>query len=281
MKRLTIAALAVLPCLGAGWSDWRDWKYQDQESIKRTFDVPGSDRKLLVDNVSGSIHVTGYDGNQVQVSVQKHIYGRSAEALAEGKRDVKLDLSQQGSFVRLYADGPFRDNHGYRGDDYYGYRVIFDYEIQVPRNSALSLKNLNSEIVVKGTAGDFEINGLNGGIEMDQVAGSGKVRTLNGKLKVTFAKNPERDCEFHTLNGAMDVYFHDPLNADLRYKTLNGGVFADFDVTAIPGTTTTSTQGGRVYYRPNRDGSARAGKGGPVLRFEGLNGAIRLHTKTL
>lgn len=275
MRRMTILAIAFLPAFAAGWSDWRSWKYEDQESVKRSFDVPAAGRKLLVDNVSGFIHVTGYDGAQLQVSVQKHIYGRSPEAVQEAKRDVKLDMSQQGSFVRLYVDGPFRSPNGgtnYRGDDYYGYRVTFDYEIQVPKATELSLHTITNEIVVKRTTGDFDIHGLNGGIDMEEISGSGTVKTLNGKLKVAFARNPEHDSQFHTLNGAMDVYFHEPLNADLHFKTLNGGVYADFDVSSIPGTALVSER---------RNGSARAGKGGPALTFNGLNGAIRLHTKTL
>ncbi len=284
MRPLTLPAMILLTVLAAGAADWRDWKYEDNETLTRSFDVRGSGRKLLVDNISGFIHVTGYDGTQIQVNVHKHIQARSPEAVQDAKRDVKLDMSQQGSFVRLYEDGPFRGSNGtnYRGEDYYGYRVNFDYEIQVPRETELSLKNITSEITVKRTIGNFEIHGLNGGIDMDEVAGSGTVRTLNGKLRVAFAKNPERDTEFHTLNGAMDVYFKEPLNADLHFKTLNGGVYADFDVTPLPGVTQASEQrNGKFYYRSNRNGSARAGKGGPALTFDGLNGAIRLHTKTL
>ena len=65
--------------------------------------------------------------------------------MAEAKRDVKLDMSQQGNFVRLYVDGPFRSNNGvnYRGDNYYGYRVVFDYDIQVPVGTELVLKTIN------------------------------------------------------------------------------------------------------------------------------------------
>ncbi len=284
MRPFTLPAMILLAVLAAGAADWRDWKYEDNETLTRSFDVRGSGRKLLVDNISGFIHVTGYDGTQIQVNVHKHIQARSPEAVQDAKRDVKLDMSQQGSFVRLYEDGPFRSSNGtnYRGEDYYGYRVNFDYEIQVPRETELSLKNITSEIAVKRTIGNFEIHGLNGGIDMDEVAGSGTVRTLNGKLRVAFAKNPERDTEFHTLNGAMDVYFKEPLNADLHFKTLNGGVYADFDVTPLPGVTQASEQrNGKFYYRSNRNGSARAGKGGPALTFDGLNGAIRLHTKTL
>ena len=74
--------------------------------------------------------MTGYSGTQVQVSIEKHIDADSNEAMAEAKRDVKMDMSQQGNFVRLYEDGPFRNNNGmnYRGDEYYGYRVVFDFD---------------------------------------------------------------------------------------------------------------------------------------------------------
>lgn len=283
MKRTVILAVATLPALFAGWSDWRTWKYEDQESINRAFEAPGADRQLLVDNVSGAIHVTGYEGAQVQVNVQKHIWARSQDALQEAKRDVKLDMSQQGNVVRLYEDGPFRSGNGThdRGEDYYGYHVTFEYDIQVPKNTELNLKTISGEIAVKRTSGNFEIHGLNGGIDMDEIAGSGMVRTLNGKVRVAFARNPDHDSEFHTLNGAMDVYFREPLNADLHFKTLNGGVFADFDVSPIPDAVQGEQRDGKFYYRSNRNGSARAGKGGPALTFDGLNGAIRLHTKAL
>ena len=48
---------------------------------------------------------TGYSGSEVQISVQKHVGADSNEAMAEAKRDVKLDISQQGNYVRLYVDG--------------------------------------------------------------------------------------------------------------------------------------------------------------------------------
>ena len=163
-----------------------------------------------MDNVSGFVHVTGYSGAQVQVSVARHIGADSIAALAEAKRDVKLDMSQQGNFVRLYVDGPFRNHDGvnYRGDDYYGYRVTFDYDIQVPSDTELVLKTINDgDIEVKKTTGDFTINGLNGGIDMQEISGSGSVRTLNGPVKVAFTRNPAKPSEFHSLNGNVDVYF--------------------------------------------------------------------------
>src|SRR5205085_5618843 len=182
---LVPVALAVAP-LGAQqrWDD-RNWRVDEKETIRKTFDLSSGsgDKRLLVDNVSGAIHVTGYGGSQVQVAVEKHIYAYSNEALQEAKRDVKVDMSQQGNYARLYVDGPFRTSNGmnYRGDQYYGYRVVFDFDVQVPYDTELVLKTVNrGEIVVKKTTGDYDINGLNGGIEMDEVSGSGKIHTLNG-----------------------------------------------------------------------------------------------------
>jgi len=283
---VTIAFLSVAALAQRHGRDWRDWRVQDQESIQRSFDVTAGSgpAKLLVDNVSGFVHVTGYAGRQVQVSVQKHIAADSNEALAEAKRDVKLDMTQQGNYVRLYVDGPFRGNGGvnYRGDDYYGYRVIFDYEIQVPAATELVLKTINNgEIQVKKTTGDFEINGLNGGIDMEEISGAGTIRTLNGPLKVSFTKNPTKDTEFRTLNGKMDIYFQAGLDADLNFHTLNGGIYTDFDVTTRPSSVTAGNVDGKFVYRSDRRSmEARTGKGGPVLTFNALNGAIRLHSKS-
>src|SRR5947209_8096415 len=212
MKPALIVVLACLPLLAADSRDDRNWKINQQETLRRSFDVSSATslKKLLVDNISGSIRVTGSSGSQIQVVVQQTIHADSNEAATEAKRDVKLDMSQQGNFVRLYEDGPFRSNNGlnYRGDNYYGYRVDFDYEIQVPYETGLFLKTIShGDIEVKKTTGEYEVHGLNGGIDMEDLSGSGKVHTLNGKVKITFSKNPEHNTEFKTLNGSVDVYF--------------------------------------------------------------------------
>ena len=286
--KLTLALLPVAALAQNYRGRDRDWKFEDRETIRRSFDVPAGagSAKLVVDNISGFVHVTGSSGNQVQVSVEKYIRAESNEALAAAKRDVKLDLSQQGNSVRLYVDGPFRSRDGvnYRGDSYYGYHVNCDYEIQVPPATELVLKTINNgEIVVTRTSGPFEINGLNGGIDMEEIAGYGTVRTLNGKLKIAFSRNPAKDSEFRTLNGTVDVYFQPGLDADLHFHTLNGGVYSDFEVTSLPMRTSggENANGKFVYRSDRRAMDGRTGKGGPQLKFNSLNGAIRLHSKAL
>jgi len=266
--------------LTAARDDWRTWKFEDRETIQRSFTVPGG-AKLVVDNISGFVHVTGYDGNKVEIDVKKEARAESQRALDESKQQVKLDIQQNGDTVKLYVDGPFRTANGsinYQGDERYGYHVNYDYEIRVPRSAQVDLRTINNgEIQVKQTTGDFTVKGLNGRIDMEGVSGSGSVHTLNGKVRVAFAHNPQRDCEFHTLNGAMDVYFQPPFDADLQFKTLNGGVYTDFPVTTLASTPgTADRRNGKFVYKSHGFSSARVGNGGPELTFDAFNGDIRI-----
>lgn len=274
--------LLVIPALAAAQRhrEPRSWPVEDREKIDRSFTLSAGGRKLLVDNISGFIHVTGAAGSQVQISVEKHIGADSSAALADAKRDVKLDISQEGNLVRLYVDGPFRDrNGGHTHDDY---RVTFDYEIQVPYDTEVSLKNIAGAIEVRNTTGDFTIVGVSGGIDASGLAGAGTIRTVSGAVKAAFAKNPSKPCEFRTVNGSVDVYFQPPLNADLDLHTVSGGVFSDFDVTTRPVQTSGQNVNGRFLYRvDHRKLAARAGSGGPELKLNTVNGAIRLHSKGL
>jgi len=286
MKRAcAILSLAAFPLLAAAYrhaSDDVDFGYEDHETIHRSFPLSGSlaDRKLTVDNVSGRIRVTGYDGNEVRIDIDRHNMAESQDKLAEAKRRVTLQISQSGGSVRLFEDGPFRngdDGVNYRGDSHYGYRVDFNYEIQVPIAMALKLKNFNhGPIEIANTTGEFDIRGFNGGITMDRVSGFGSVNTFNGPIKVTFSPNPEHDTQFKTFNGTVDVYFRPDLNADLRFKTFNGGIYSDFELAPMPA----AASGARFVYRAGRSGQGRIGKGGPMLTFDGFNGTIRLHAKS-
>jgi hypothetical protein len=285
VKYTTCILTVALACSAYARRDDRDWRIDEKESIQKTFSVGSGSgpRKLLVDTISGYIHITGYSGSEVRVTIDKHILADYKEAVAEAKQKITMDMSQQGNYVRLYEDGPFRTGNGtnYRGDDYYGFRVLWNCEIEVPADTEVIVKSINhGDILVKKTTGDYDIHGLNGGIIMEDVSGSGGVHTLNGKVKVTYARNPTKATTFHTLNGSVDVYFQNAPDADLHFKKLNGEIFTDFELTMLPNSGSSSDSNGRWIYRSNREIAGRAGKGGPQLSFETLNGSIRLHSKS-
>jgi hypothetical protein len=112
---------------------------------------------------------------------------------------------------------------------------------------------------------------------MTDVAGVGNAATLNGPTKISFRQNPGEACIFKSLNGPVDVSFQPNLSADLRFKTLNGHVYTDFEVASLPGGSgQAERRDGKFVYRSNQYGGARAGSGGPELKFDTLNGDIHI-----
>ena len=105
----------------------------------------------------------------------------------------------------------------------------------LPRETGLRLKTVNGkDIEIEKTSGKFNVENINGGVRMRDVAGAGRVYALNGKVRVWFAQNPTADCYFGSLNGNVEVFFRPGLAANARLKTFNGKAYSDFPVSYLP-----------------------------------------------
>ncbi|HEY6971438.1 MAG TPA: hypothetical protein VJA94_19675 [Candidatus Angelobacter sp.] len=255
----------------------------DQETIRKSFTLPAGERLLDIDNVTGFIEVTGSSSDQVQVVVNKTIRAESKDKLEKARKEVSLDVTQEGGSLKLYVNGPFRCNcccnDGCSHSDHdTGYSVRTDFQVQVPQNIALKLRTVNGgHVQVKDVTGNYTVRNVNGGIEMENVAGSGSARTVNGGVKVVFRENPRENSEFASINGSIDLYFARNLSADFRFKTMNGGVFTDFPMTSLPAhATQPERRDGRFMFRSDRFTGGRVGSGGPEIKAENLNGSIRV-----
>ncbi len=231
-------------------------------------------RELILDNVTGYIEVAATTGGSVEVDVDRTFRARSQDRLALARKEIRLAETQEGGLVRLVVDHP-RNNWG----DVYEFE--YNFKVKVPRNTNLDLRTVNkSHILVEGTAGEFQISNVNGGIEMRDVEGSGSVRTVNGPVKVTFARNPNGPVSFKSVNGTLDVSFRRGLNADVKMKTMNGGMYTDFDVSpvALAGAQP-ERRDGKFLYRSHGMTGVRIGSGGPELSFETLNGEVLIRNR--
>jgi hypothetical protein len=258
----------------------RPAEVEQSNTIQKTFPVSGpAPRKVIVDNVNGSIHVTGQAGNEIRLAAYERVRADSQEKAEQARREVTLDISQDHNIVRLYVDGPFRcKDGGVHLHGRPGYEVKYDFELHVPHDTAVELKTINDgEIKVENVSGDYQLENINGGVEMDEASGSGRVYALNGRVRVTFRENPSAASSFGSLNGEVRVSFQPDLSADLRFKTFNGGVFTDFPVTYLPAPASAGERhDGKFVYKSNEWSMVRAGHGGPELSFDAFNGNIRI-----
>jgi hypothetical protein len=135
----------VTPLLMVTLSADDNLSVEERETIERTFPAP---KNIDIDNVDGSITLTGTDAREVKVEIHKTIHARSAEKVQKAKHEVRLDMAQQGDELRLYVDGPFRckctdGSFNYRGSHHYGYEVSFDFTVKAPRDTNVRLRTVN------------------------------------------------------------------------------------------------------------------------------------------
>jgi hypothetical protein len=255
----------------------------ENEVITKTIPFPteAGAHRIVVDNISGSIDVVGYDGDDIQLVARRTSFGASAERLAESKQKIALEVTQESGRVIIFVNTPWRCGDGtlsYRRRDDAGFDADFDFEIKVPSHADFSLRTVNKGTVkVTNMHGAFEVENVNGGIVMTGIVGSGQASTVNGSVTVDFKKNPGSRCGFRTVNGSIEVQLPDEFSADVRLKTFNGEVYTDFDVTGLPHTVSAREKiGRRTVYKGDEYSTVRAGNGGPEMQCETLNGDIRI-----
>ncbi|HEY7302500.1 MAG TPA: hypothetical protein VH601_00185 [Bryobacteraceae bacterium] len=275
-----LASGSVVPCRAFSHSD--RWPVQEQETIQKVLTLSAPPMRLVVDNIDGYVHVTAASGSDVRVTAHKKIRAETDSDLQQAKSEVRLEMTEKPGTASIYYDAPWRCNGeggGCHDRQRRFYNVIYDIDVQTPRNARIVVSTVNNgDVRVEGTAGDFDIGNVNGQITLTAIAGSGDVHTVNGPVTVRFARNPSASSSFKTINGQLDLYFQPGLSADLLFKTFNGEIYSDFDV--APRVVAESAGGehdGKFVYRSNRGGSGRVGNGGPQLSFETLNGNVRLH----
>lgn len=261
--RTAVTMLALSVCAFAG-----NYKLEEREPVQQVF---RSSQTLDVSQVNGATLVVGDGGNSIRMEGERIVRADSAEEMARAKREVVLEVVDEGGVARVHVNG-LDHEHGDRH-----YEISWNLTIHVPRAAALKAHAVNGALTAQDTAGAFELRTVNGKLTMTNVAGSGSAETVNGEIKATFRENPKAACSFRTVNGAIDVGFPASFGADLRLKTLNGAIYTDFDATALasaPGEK--SRANGMFVYRANRERSVRIGAGGPEMKFETLNGTIKV-----
>ena len=279
----TLAALVAAGCAAA--SAQGPLREERKESRQLQFSGQGV-RTLDVRALNGSIRVTGDGGADVRLEATTSFEAETKEDLSAALRDVTIEGREEGTTVVIAARERGAPTCGEQGNwqqpawwDRRRADTSVTLAIHVPRDVRVRLCTVNGvEAIVDGTHGDFDVSNVNGRIVLRGMRGSGRASTVNGGIEAAFDVSPQAESLFKTVNGDITVTLPRDLAADLRIKTMRGGVFTDFDTVEQPTEREPSRRAGqpRFVYRPRGFTDYRVGKGGPELRFETLNGEVRI-----
>ena len=262
----------------------------DRETIKKSFNVADKNQEmwLCVCNIEGDVTVEAYDGNTIEIEVDKQIRARRADDVAEGMRDVKIDFDEGEGYVRARFSTP---NNRYREKDdplacgwdwqrngdreYYRYRL--DFKVKVPREISVKISTVNnSDLFVKGVKGFVYANNVNGDVELIDIANDTKAHTVNGEIEVVYATMPTEFADFETVNGNIEVIAPEDAGAIYSFETQYGEIYSDFDFTKklAPQVEKNKGKKGGTLYKIAKSNSYQVKDGGPEISFKTLNGKI-------
>jgi DUF4097 and DUF4098 domain-containing protein YvlB len=183
MKRAALALVAVL-ALPAGAAA------QAPVDQKRPAAPDGT---VSVENMSGSVKVTGWDRAEVQV---KGTLGDGAE--------LEIGGSEKRTTIGVAAE---------RGNPM---GIRSDLEVFVPAGSAVSVEGFQATITVSGVTGSVKAETVNGTITHSGPSREVELQSVNGSVEVTKAAGRVRA---EAVNGAVTVR---DASGELEAGTVNG-----------------------------------------------------------
>jgi hypothetical protein len=301
---LPIPAAALL-CLAA--CEFDDWGGFDRYRQDFHYSYPlKSGGRLSVETFNGSVEVSGWDQETVDISGAK--YGSTQEAADELK--VAIDNSPDSVSIRVTRPSDRRGNMGAR------------FVIKIPRAAYLdriftsngSIRTLdgsgparlhtsNAEIRVEALRGSLDAQTSNGPVELIDVDGDVKAHSSNGHIR---AQGLRGGLEADTSNGSINARLEQvPAGRPVRLETNNSGVELSLPANFANDIRVSTNNGGITLHMPyqvNAQVMARTsnssissdfelrmhgefsknrlegviGNGGPLIDLTTSNGSIRL-----
>ena len=278
MKRLLLVLCAASLTLAAESRFHEDFHYSFAQS---------AGGKLSVENFNGSVEISGWDQNTVEINGTK--YADSEARL----HDVRIDISNGGNWVQVKTVRPEPDHRGNMGAK---------YVIHVPRqtelervqssNGGMRVENVNGNVTLHTSNGSVHLAGIKGNVDANSSNGSVDVRNADGSMTFktsngsVHALNVRGGVHATTSNGSVELELENAANSDVIASTSNGGItlrmpaatnaaisahtsghdriYSDFDVTVHGGELAKSRLDGTI------------GGGGPKIELSTSNGNIRL-----
>jgi len=266
-----------------------------------------SGAQLELTNTNGSVEISGWDRDSVDVSGTK--YASDQNAL----NDIKVKVSASGNRASIATEMPGSHWHGSWGVRFH---VRVPRKIRLERaettNGSVTVEDLegggrirstNGRLSLARLSGDYDVQTTNGSIQVDDCTGAEKAETTNGAIR---GRIKQGAIQAQSTNGTLDLAIEKPLDArPMRLSTTNGSLtlaMAEFHGNPIsaetshgsvtlrlPGDTNANLEAetsmasitsdlslSSVEERSKHSLRARLGSGGPSISASSNMGSIRI-----
>jgi DUF4097 and DUF4098 domain-containing protein YvlB len=307
MRAKLLLPILAAALLGLAACDFEDFGGFDRyrQDFHYTYPLKSGGR-LLVETFNGSVEVSGWDQETVDISGSK--YGRTQEAADALK--VAIDNSPDSVSIRVPRPSDRRGNMGAR------------FVIKIPRaayvdriftsNGAIRtldgsgparLRTSNGAIRVQALRGSLDAQTSNGSVELIDVDGDARVHTSNGHIRTEGLRGSleagtsnssinarleqvpaGRPVRLETTNSSVELSVPANFANDIRVSTSNGGItlHMPYQVNAhVMARTNNSSISSDFEVRMQGEFSKNRlegtiGNGGPLIDLSTSNGSIRL-----
>ena len=268
------------------------------ETVERTAKA-APDGEVDIVNVSGDVHVIGWDRVEVQVQAELGPNVDELEFEPHGERTsirVRQSNGRQGGASALRVHVP-RDSsvsvntvsasqtvEGVRGEqrlqsvsgsirteiareDFQAKSVSGEIQVTGKGETSARITTVSGNVELRDVGGELEMTSVNGGMQV--IGGKidrARLKTTNGQVRFDSTLKQGARLDAEAINGSLEVVLRGTVDADFDIETFNGAIRNCFG--PKPERTNEYAPGSALRFKE--------GKGSARVRLKTLNGPIEL-----
>jgi DUF4097 and DUF4098 domain-containing protein YvlB len=231
-----------------------------QEEFHQTYQLSPQGRVQL-ENINGSVRVTGWERNEVKVDAIKWAYTR------ERLNEARIVVEPGADNISISTQYPDRDqNFTSDAKGRLNNPATVEYTLYVPRGARIdAIELINGGLTLEGLTNDVQASSINGNITARGLLGEAKLSTINGNLEAAFNQlDAAKGIALTSVNGNVTITIPSDASANLRASNVHGGIKNDFGLPV--------RKGEYVGY----DLAGQLGGGATRIKLANVNGLITI-----
>jgi len=228
----------------------------DSKDIHRAFPLD-SRGHVTIDTYKGSIRVTTWDRNEIDIAVRIEEDG-DVFAQSVTHADVRFDTSPSNVRITSSDQWFFLD----------GVAPLYNYTIHMPRTATLRIKDYKSESEVSDLAAELEVDTYKGSLQLRNFSGGLMVNTYKGDIRAEFSA-VTAPVRIDTYKGSIDLRMPRDSRFDLNTDLGRHGGDPDNDFARYV----------RTSNLRDRTRRSQVNGGGPEVRVRSYKGEFRLRAR--